>query len=63
MTYTAIRKSDENTKEYNLSEPEQIIKAQLKSWIDDVQKKAELEHRLKMVFQNTKSHTKSLSQL
>ena len=63
MTYTAIRKSNENTKEDNLSEPDQIIKIQLELWIDDVQKKAELEQRLKMAFQNSKSHTQFLSQM
>jgi len=46
-----------------LSWHEEIIKAQLGQWIVDVNKKAELDHRLKQAFENSKSHVSSLSQL
>ena len=46
-----------------LSWQEEIIKAQLGQWIDDVQKQAELDLRLKEAFENSKSHTEYLSQL
>ena len=46
-----------------LSEHEQIIKAQLEQWIDDLQKEADLNSRLEEAFKNDKSHIKSLSQM
>jgi len=51
------------TRESNLSEHEQIIKAQLEQWVDDLQKETDLDSRLKMAFKNDKSHIKSLSQM
>ncbi|WP_371503848.1 hypothetical protein [Nitrosopumilus adriaticus] len=46
-----------------LSWHEEIIKAHLGEWIEDVNKKAELESKLKQAFENSKSHTEHLSQL
>ncbi|MBL7002074.1 MAG: hypothetical protein ISR80_04890 [Nitrosopumilus sp.] len=57
MTYTITEKSKDN-----LSEQEKIIKEQLESWITDVYKNTDLEQRLKEAFENSRSHTKSLSQ-
>ena len=42
---------------------ESEIEQRLREIIDDVQKTEDLEHRLKMAFKNSKSHTKSLSQV
>ena len=54
----------ESTKnEEILSREELIIKEQLESWITDVNKKAELELRLKKAFESDKSHVSSLSQM
>jgi len=60
-----IKKSKtlEKTNDDYLSRDELIIKAQLESWIYDVKKKADLEHRLQKAFENSKSHTQSLSQM
>jgi len=61
-----VTKIDEISKKIGdgaLSEHEQIIKEQLESWIDDVNKKAELEQRLKKAFENSKSHVSSLSEI
>lgn len=65
MTYTAIRKFEaaEKTSGDSLSRDELIIKAHLGQWIYDVQKQAELDQRLKEAFENSKSHTQSLSQM
>lgn len=56
-----MTKEIENTPK--LSWNEEIIKAQLGQWIDDVQKQAKLDQRLKEAFENSKSHTEYLSQL
>jgi len=58
MTYSIIEKFEDN-----LSEQEKIIKEQLESWIADIYKNIDLEQRLKEAFKNSKSHTKSLSQI
>ena len=47
--------------ESELSWDEEIIKAQLGQWIDDANKKAELDQRLQTVFQNSKSHIQNMS--
>lgn len=62
MTYTTIKKHAK-TSDYTLSENEQIIKARLEQWTDDLQKEIDLDSRLKMAFKNDKSHIKSLSQM
>lgn len=53
----------EKSNELNLSRDELIIKAQLEQWIVDVQKKVELNQRIQKAFENSKSHTQSLSQM
>jgi len=62
IAYTTIKKYAK-TRESNLSEHEQIIKAQLEQWIDDLQKEVDLNSRLEKAFKNDKSHIKSLSQM
>jgi len=42
---------------------ESEIEERLKEIINDIQKKVDLEQRLKKAFQNSTSHTKSLSQI
>ncbi len=45
------------------SDQEKIVKEQLESWIDDVNKKVELEQKLKKAFENSKSHIQFLSEI
>ncbi|QLH07153.1 hypothetical protein [Nitrosopumilus ureiphilus] len=47
----------------NKAVDEKEIKEKLESWIEEINKKAILEEKLKKAFENSKSHTKTLSML